>query len=350
MSETATRPTGLLLIQLGTPDEPTTGAVRRYLREFLGDPRVLDIPALGRWLLLNAIILPFRSPRSAAQYRTIWTERGSPLRFHSEDLARGVGDDLGTGYRVELGMRYGSPSLENALARLVEADVERIVVLPLFPQEAGSSSGTATEKVLQLAGERWDVPALTTLGAFPDDEGFIAASAEIAAPILERFRPDHVLLSYHGLPERQVRRSDPSGAHCLASEGCCDALGPVNRHCYRAHCYATSRALIAAMGLDPETVSTSFQSRLGRTPWIQPFTDERLPALHAQGVRRLAVMCPAFVADCLETVEEIGVRATEQWRELGGEALELIPCVNAHPRFARAIADRVRRVVEGPRP
>ncbi len=339
----STQPTGVLLVQLGTPAAPTTAAVRRYLREFLGDPRVLDINALGRWMLLNAIILPFRSPRSAAQYRTVWTDEGSPLLVFSRALARGVGDALGSGYRVELGMRYGDPSLASALDALVAADVSRIVVLPLFPQEAGSSSGSASQRVLELAGARWDVPELVSLGPFPEDEGFIEASAEVAAPQLRDFQADHLLLSYHGLPERQVRRSDPSRAHCLVGESCCDAIGPVNRHCYRAHCFATSRALIGALALDPERVSTSFQSRLGRTPWIRPFTDERLPELHAQGVRRLAVMCPSFVADCLETLEEIGVRAREQWAALGGEALELIPCVNAHPRFVRGLADRIRR-------
>ncbi|MAE95315.1 MAG: ferrochelatase [Deltaproteobacteria bacterium] len=342
--------TGLLLVQLGTPDAPTTPAVRRYLREFLGDPRVLDMPAAGRWLLLNAIILPFRPRRSAALYQKIWSAEGSPLLVHSQALADGVAKALAEGFRVELGMRYGNPSLEGAVDRLLAADLERIVVLPLFPQEASSTSGSAVERVHELTRGRSHVPTLTTLGSFPDAAFFIEPSAEIARPILSAFGADHVLLSYHGLPERHVRRSDRSGEHCLASDSCCDALGAANPHCYRAQCFATSRALAAALELDPATTSTAFQSRLGRTPWIGPATEQRLPELHESGVRRLAVLCPSFVADCLETLEEIGVRAREQWRELGGEALELVPCVNAHPGWVRGVADRVREACLQPVP
>ncbi|MBW2240758.1 MAG: ferrochelatase [Deltaproteobacteria bacterium] len=334
--------TGILLIQLGTPDAPRTREVRRYLREFLSDPRVLDMPALGRALLLYGAILPFRSPRSAKAYQKVWTEAGSPLLVHSRALTDGVAKELGDGFLVELGMRYGEPSLEGALDRLASAEVERIIVLPLFPHEAGSSSGSALQRTFELAGKRWDPPALSTLGPFYDDPGFIGAAAEIAGPLLEEFAPDHVLLSYHGLPERQVRRSDATGGHCLASDTCCDAMGEANRHCYRAQCYATSRALTAALGLDADRVSTSFQSRLGRTPWIQPFTDHRLPELAADGVRRLAVLCPSFVADCLETVEEIGIRGLAQWRELGGDDLLLVPCVNAQPSWVRSVAEKLR--------
>lgn len=338
--------TGVLLIQLGTPDGPSTPEVRRYLREFLGDPRVLDMSALGRALLLYGVVLPFRSPRSAKAYRQIWSEAGSPLLIHSRALADGVAKELGDGFRVELGMRYGKPSLVGAVDRLASAEVARIIVLPLFPHEAGSSSGSALQRTLELAGERWDPPALTTLGPFYDAPDFIGAIAEIARPRLRDFAPDHVLLSYHGLPERQIRRSDATGGHCLKSEACCEALGEANRHCYRAQCFATSRALIAALSLEPDRVSTSFQSRLGRTPWIRPFTDHRLPELAAAGVRRVAILCPSFVADCLETVEEIGIRGRKQWQELGGEALELVPCVNADPGWVRSVAERVRRAAQ----
>ncbi len=340
------RPTGVLLIQLGTPEAPRTAEVRRYLREFLGDPRVLDMPALGRALLLYGAILPFRSPRSARAYRQIWGEAGSPLLVHSRTLAEGVAKQLGPGFRVELGMRYREPSLTGAVERLAAAETERIVVLPLFPHEAGSSSGSALQRALELLGARWDPPTVTTLGPFYDDPGFIEAIADVARPRLAAFDPDHVLLSYHGLPERQVRRSDASGSHCLAKEGCCDGIADANRHCYRAQCFATSRALVAALSLGEGQVSTSFQSRLGRTPWIRPFTDERLPELAAQGVRRLAVLCPSFVADCLETLEEIGIRGRDQWTELGGEALELVPCVNASPAWVGWVADRVRAAAQ----
>jgi ferrochelatase len=342
MAVTTAPRTGVLLVNLGTPDAPTPSAVRRYLREFLSDPRVLDVPAPLRFLLLHAVILPFRPRRAAAQYRKIWGPDGSPLLVHGRALREGVAKELGDGFVVELAMRYGRPDLATALERLAAADVARIVVMPLYPQYASSSSGSTAERVLALAGARWNVPALALLGAFHDDAGFLDAWAEVARPVLAAFRPDFVLLSYHGLPERQVRKSDPSGRHCLASPDCCAAIVSANRHCYRAQCFATSRGLAARLGLAPDGHATSFQSRLGRDPWIQPYTDALLPALAARGVKRLAVLCPAFVADCLETVEEIGVRATEQWRGLGGEALQLVPSLNASPRWVRAVADRVR--------
>lgn len=337
----SSRPTGVLLVNLGSPSSPATRDVRRYLREFLSDPRVLDIPAPLRWLLLRGVILPFRSPRSAAQYRKIWTPEGSPLRVHGRALAEALGRRLGDGYRVVLGMRYGEPSLEAALETLLAADVERLRVVPLFPQEAASSSGSALESVYRAAATRWNVPPLQAVAPFFAHPGFVAALAEIAQPRLAAFEPDHVLFSYHGLPERHVRRADPSAAHCLASSDCCATITPLNRHCYRAQCFATTRAVVQSLRLGPEAFSSAFQSRLGRAPWIEPHTDVVLPQLAARGVRRLAVLCPSFVADCLETLEEIGIRAREQWSGLGGEALELIPCVNSHPTWVDALADLV---------
>jgi len=338
----ATCKTGVLLVNLGTPRSAETADVRRYLREFLSDPRVLDIAAAPRWLLVNAVIAPFRAPRSAEAYRKIWTERGSPLLVNGQDLRDAVAAELGAGFEVALGMRYAEPSLERAFDALSRLDLSRIVVVPLFPQYASSSTGSALARVHELAAARWNVPALETSAEFFDEPGFIGALAELAAPRLRAFAPDHVLLSYHGLPERQIRKSDPTGRHCLASAGCCSAIGAANRRCYRAQCHATSRALGAALGLAEGSFSTSFQSRLGRTPWIQPFTDTVLPELAREGVKRLAVLCPSFVADCLETLEEIGIRGAEQWRSLGGEALELVPCANAHPAFARFLAARIR--------
>lgn len=332
----------MLVANLGTPSSPQTGDVRRYLREFLSDPRVLDIAALPRWLLVNAVIAVFRAPRSAAAYRKVWSERGSPLLANGHDLRDALSAELGPGFEVALGMRYAEPSLAHALDALLAHDLARIVFVPLFPQYASSSSGSALERLHALVGERWNVPAVSTLPEFFDEPGFIAALAEIAAKRLDAFRPDHVLFSYHGLPERQVRKSDPTGRHCLASGGCCDAIFAANRHCYRAQCFATSRALASALHLPAGSHSTAFQSRLGRTPWITPHTDAVLPELARAGAKRLAVLCPSFVADCLETLEEIALRGAEQWRGLGGEALELVPCANAHPAFVRFLAQRVR--------
>lgn len=338
---TTARRRGALLVNLGTPASPAVADVARYLREFLGDPRVLDLPAALRLLLLYAVILPFRSLRSASAYRTIWTADGSPLLVHGRALRDALGKTLGEGWAVELAMRYGEPRIDAALERLAAADVEDIVVVPLFPQYASSSSGSALEAVYRAAGRRWNVPPLHVAQPFYDAPGFVAAWVAVAREPLARFRPDHVLLSFHGLPERQVRKSDPTGAHCLASPGCCDALGPPNRFCYRAHCFASARELASALALAPGAWSVSFQSRLGRG-WLEPFTDRVLPELARRGVRRLAVVCPAFVADYLETLEEIGLRAREQWEGLGGEELLLVPSLNAHPTWVAALAERVR--------
>lgn len=330
-------PHGLLLINLGTPDEPTTPAVRRYLREFLGDPRVIDINPVGRALLLNLVILPTRPAKSAAAYRSIWDpERGSPLLYHSRALAAGVAAQLGDSWRVELAMRYGRPSIPDGLAALERAGVDRIVVLPLFPQYAASSTGSAVARVMELAAERWTVPALDFVPAFFDDPGFLDAFAAVAAPVLADARPDHVLFSYHGLPVRQIVKTDPDRAHCFQREDCCATL--TNPNCYRAQCYATTRALVARLGAAATAHTVCFQSRLGRTPWIQPYTDVELDKLAAAGHKRLAVVCPAFVADCLETVEEIGIRAREQWQAAGGEELVLVPSLNASPRWVEAVA------------
>jgi len=342
----APRRTGVLLVNLGTPASPSTRDVRRYLREFLSDPRVIDLPAPLRWLLLRTVILPFRPRRSAAQYASIWTAAGSPLLVHGRALAEALAAQLGPDFVVALAMRYGEPSLAGALDQLAAADLAQIVVLPLYPQYASSSGGSSLERVYALAGARENVPALASISDFHDDPGFIEAFATVARPVLDAFRPDHVLLSYHGLPERHMRKADASGRHCLASPACCDAVGPVNRSCYRAQCFATSRVLAAALGLAPERHSVSFQSRLGRDPWIRPYTDERLPELARAGVRRLAVLCPAFVADCLETLEEIGIRAREQWLALGGEDLALVPSLNASRRWVEAVARLVRARAE----
>ncbi|MCE2390868.1 MAG: ferrochelatase [Proteobacteria bacterium] len=342
---------GVLLINLGTPEAPTARAVRAYLREFLSDPRVIDTGPLTRAALVQLLIAPFRAPRSARQYRSVWTREGSPLLVHGRALADALAHALGAAYRVELGMRYGRPSLAAALERLVEAGVDRIHVVPLFPQYAASSTGSALQRVFEAAGGLWNVPPLDILPDFYDHPGFIAALAAVTRPVLENGRFDHLLLSYHGLPERQIRKSAPADPLCLTDPDCCLQLRPASRRCYRAQAFATSRALARELGLERERWSVSFQSRLGRTPWIRPFTDHVLPELAGRGVRRLAVACPSFVADCLETLEEIGIRARLQWREAGGESLELVPCVNAHPAWVDTLARMLRsRALPAPGP
>jgi ferrochelatase len=331
-------PTGLLLINLGTPDEPTTPAVRRYLAEFLSDPRVIDINPVGRALLLHGIILRTRPPKSAHAYQQIWdAQRGSPLMAHSKDLAAGVAAKLGDAWRVELAMRYGNPSILRGIGRLREAGVDRIVVLPLYPQYAASSTGTSVARVMEIAGAGWDTVPIDIVPAFYDDPGFLQAFTAVAQPALAAAKADHVLFSYHGLPERQVIKSDPSKKHCLQDKSCCDRITATNQNCYRAQCYATTRMLAERLGLSEGGYSVCFQSRLGRTPWIGPHTDAVIDELAKAGKKRVAVLCPAFVADCLETLEEIGMRAKEQFKAGGGEDLVLVPSLNSTPAWIDAV-------------
>lgn len=337
-----TQPIGVLLVNLGTPNSPSVGDVRRYLRQFLSDPRVINLPQPLRWLLLNLVILPFRPKVSAAAYQSIWLDEGSPLLHYGQNLAAGVANQLGDAFCVELAMRYGSPSIASSVEALLAKDVGTIVVLPLFPQYAIASTGSALAEVGRVLEDIKTPPPVRTAAAFFDDPLFCEATADVARPILQQFEPDHTVFSFHGLPEWQVRDLDSSGTYCLTSEGCCDVMSSKNRSCYRAHCFATARELRRALELSDEDTSLVFQSRLGRTPWLDPDLVDVLPELAARGIKRLAVLCPAFVADCLETVEEVGIRAKKQWRELGGEELQLVPCANASPGWAAGVAELVR--------
>jgi protoporphyrin/coproporphyrin ferrochelatase len=335
--------TGVLLINLGSPEAPTAAAVRPYLREFLSDPRVIDIPAPARWLLLNAFILPFRPRKSAEAYAQVWTPEGSPLLVHSRAFAGKLAAHLGDGYRVALAMRYGKPAIDATLTELLREPLKELVVVPLYPQYASSSTGTVLEVAHEVLARQWNVPASRTVPAFFDDAGYLSAMTGNAAPRLAAFKPDHVLFSYHGLPERHILKSESRKGHCLsAGDACCATFGPQNAFCYRAQSFATTRLLSERLGLAPERVSTAFQSRLGRTPWIRPYTDEVLVTLARSGVRRLAVFSPSFVADCLETLEEIAMRGAETFREAGGEALELIPALNASDAWVHAAAGLIR--------
>lgn len=335
-------PVGVLLLQLGTPDSTTTRDVRSYLREFLSDPRVLDMPVLARQLLLNAVILPFRPRRSAEAYEKIWTAEGSPLTIHTQLLRDKVQGRLGDDYLVVVGMRYKHPSIAVGLDELFAAGVERIVVLPLFPQYASASGGSAVARTMELTARAWNVPAVTTIAPFYDNPGFLHAAAALAVDELAEFNADHVLFSYHGLPEKHVLKSDIKGDWCLQNEGCCTSINDYNRFCYRAQCYATTRGLVAEIGLDPASTSTAFQSRLAGQKWIEPYTDKALAGLFDDGVRRLAVLTPSFTADCLETIEEIGIRLRAQWEAFGDTDLLLVSCVNATDRWADAVAEMVK--------
>jgi len=334
--EPATGLRGTLLVNLGTPASPTVGDVRRYLREFLSDPRVIDLPAPARWLLLHLIVLPFRPRQSAAAYGQIWTDRGSPLLFHGHDLAAKLGHALAA--PVELGMRYQEPSIASALRKLAARTLERIVVLPLFPQYSGAAWASAVEKLHVEARKLPDLPPLEVVPPFYGVPAFVDALAATTVPHLAVFKPDRVLMSFHGLPVRHIHKSDLSGGrHCLVRPDCCDTMGPANHYCYRAQCLATARALAEKLRLGDDDYEVSFQSRLGRTAWIEPHTDKRLQELPQEGCKRLLVLCPSFVADCLETLEEIGIRGRETFLAAGGEELRLVPCLNSAQPWVDAV-------------
>jgi ferrochelatase len=332
----------LLLINLGTPQSPDPADVRPYLREFLSDPRVLDMPAWRRWLILNLFILPFRPKESGKAYASIWTADGSPLLVHSRSLQRKIQQAIGETVVVELAMRYGRPSIAAALDSLRAAGVDRIVVFPLYPQYSSAATGSSVEKVFEEAGKRWNTPYLQVIPPFFDHPAFIDAAAAAARPVLDEIDPEKVFLSFHGLPEQQCRKSDEKGDHCLAVADCCERIVDANRNCYRAQCFATAQALADRLEIPEEKRVICFQSRLGRTPWIRPYTDEVLAEEARSGVRRAVILSPAFVADCLETVEELGIRGVEQWREAGGETLGLAPAVNADDLWVQAAIRIVR--------
>ena len=321
---------GLLLVNLGTPDDPSTPAVRRYLREFLADKRVISLPGLLRYLLLFAYILPFRSPKSAHAYQTIWSPAGSPLLYHSLNLVHKLQEHLGERCKVVLGMRYGKPDINEALLQLKQC--ETITVLPLYPQYSSAASGSSLEKVMQLLAAQPVIPSINIIRDFHIHPSYIKAQAELIKPYVATH--DYILFSYHGVPESHLLKSGCNNV-CV---GNCPATTSNDKGCYRAQCQQTTTLLAQTLQLTSAQHSTAFQSRLGRTPWIKPYTDEVLTHLITKGIRRLVIVCPSFVTDCLETLEEIGLRARQQWIQMGGEQLTLVPCLNDSDSWVAAIS------------
>jgi ferrochelatase len=303
---------------------------------------VIDIHPIARAALLYGVILPFRPKKSAAAYAQVWTEEGSPLLVNSQRLTDAVASELGQGWKVILGMRYGNPAMSEALDALTQAGVERIVVIPMYPQYATSSTGSMLEDLYARAGQYEVPPRLSVAQDFFADPRFLEPSAAGVQRRLEAFKPDHVLFSFHGIPERQIRRASPDASRCTMGGGCCETMDERNRYCYRAQSHHTARTIAQQVGLNAEDWTIGFQSRLGRTPWIKPWTDEIIPELAARGVKRLMVSCPSFTADCLETLEEIGIRAREDFLAAGGEALDLVPCLNDDAQWAAGIAGMAR--------
>ena len=339
------RRTAVVLLNLGTPQAPTAQAVRPYLREFLMDGRIIDLHPVARWLLVNGLIAPFRAPRSAAKYASIWMKEGSPLLVHSRALTQQVAAAL-PGVEVVLAMRYGQPSIAQAVAQLDAARVSHVVLVPLFPQYSSAAWGSAVEAFQRALCALRTIPSVAVVPPFFDEPGFVAAFAERLKATLAASPAEHVVFSYHGLPYNQAKASCRDGECPVERPGaCCERLTAANRTCYRAQCLATTRLLAQAAGVTQH--STVFQSRLGRAVWLGPYLDPSLEALAKAGVRRVAVACPAFVADCLETLEEVGLGSREVFLRAGGEALTLVPSLNAGADWAQTVTELARRHLVG---
>lgn len=326
----------LLLVNLGSPASPEVADVRRYLNQFLMDPYVIDLPWPLRRLLVSLILVK-RPEQSAHAYASIWWEEGSPLIALTRRLQQAVAPLWPHG-PVEIAMRYGEPSLENALAGLAAGGVTQVVLAPLYPQFADSTVTTVLEQVRAIARERNLPLGFRLLEPFYAQALYLDALAESAKPWLAHDF-DHLLLSFHGLPESHIKKLLPKGEpHALTVPDCCAGASPqAQAACYRGQCYSVARAFAERVGLPEEKWSVAFQSRLGKNKWIEPYTEATLDALAAKGVKKLLVMCPAFVADCIETLEEIGIRGNEQFRAAGGEELVLVPCLNDDPQWAQAL-------------
>ncbi|EPL08558.1 ferrochelatase [Pseudomonas sp. CF161] len=325
----------LLLVNLGSPASTSVADVRSYLNQFLMDPYVIDLPWPVRRLLVSLILIK-RPEQSAHAYASIWWEDGSPLVVLSRRLQQAMTSQWTQG-PVELAMRYGEPSIETTLLRLVAQGQKKITLAPLYPQFADSTVTTVIEEARRVIRDKKLDVQLSILQPFYDQPEYLDALVASAKPYLEQ-EHDHLLLSFHGLPERHLTKLDPTGQHCFKDADCCKNASPqVLATCYRAQCLRTAELFAERLGLAPGTWSVSFQSRLGRAKWIEPYTEARLDELAKQGAKKILVMCPAFVADCIETLEEIGDRGLEQFREAGGEELVLVPCLNDNPQWAKAL-------------
>ena len=330
---------GVLLVNLGTPDDPGYWSVRKYLKQFLLDRRVIDISWLGRQLLVRGIIAPFRSRSSSKLYKMLWTPEGSPLKVYGEQLEKGLKPLLGEEYEVVLAMRYQSPSIESAINKLMDARVSEIVVLPLFPHYASASTGSVHEEVMRLLSKELAIPKLTFINSYYDNEAMIDVFVENAQQF-DLSSYDHVLFSFHGLPERQMVKAD-RGNHCLGNKDCCKTLTIKNQFCYTAQCHVTAYAIAEKMGLSKDQYTICFQSRLGRAEWVKPYTSDVLQIRADKGDKRLLVFCPAFVSDCLETTIEVSTEYQEEFEEMGGEHVDLVPSLNDHPKWMEAVRDMV---------
>jgi ferrochelatase len=332
-------PSAILLVNLGSPNSSSASDVRKYLREFLMDGRVLDAPYPIRFGIVHFMILPWRPKNSAEAYEKIWTAEGSPLVVTSRKVQARLQERLGI--PVELAMRYQNPSIDKALEKLRAEGVKKLLLIPMFPHYAMSSYETAVERVASLLTKIAPEISLSVMAPFYEHPDYIKALVGSVADYLKQ-PYDHLLFSFHGIPERHLRKSDPTSCHCLLKNDCCTEISPVHNTCYRAQCFKTVQAFTKSAVLPNDKFSVAFQSRLGRDRWLKPYTDHVLTDLARTGIKKLLVICPAFVADCLETLEEIGIRGRESFLQAGGEELTLIPCLNQHPLWLAALEKMVR--------
>ncbi|MBU2512561.1 ferrochelatase [bacterium] len=332
---------GILFVNLGSPDSPSIKDIRSYLKEFLSDPRVMTMPTIIRWMLLNFYILPLRPKKIKPKYEFIWDGEGFPLVSHSRNLADKVADVLGKEFTVRVAMRYGLPSIEQEINQLHEEGVSELLVFPLFPQYSSATTGSVVEKAMEVM-KNWQIlPKLIINSHFYDHASFIESWCKKGDRYWEQ-KPDHVLFSFHGLPESHIIKGDSSGKHCLKTEDCCSTIDDRNYGCYRAQCFKSAKMLASALSIPNELFSISFQSRLGKAKWLEPHTVETVRKLAADGIKKLLVFCPSFVADCLETTEEIQFEVKDEFIKAGGKELELVPSLNSDSKWAVGLAEIIR--------
>jgi protoporphyrin/coproporphyrin ferrochelatase len=336
----ATGKRAVLLMNLGSPDSTSNGDVHRYLMEFLMDGRVIDYPWPIRKMLVGGLIVPFRTAKSAEAYKTIWTEEGSPLVVLTRRLQAAL--QLLVDEPIAIAMRYGKPSVESAYEDLLREmpHLEEVFAIPLYPHYAMASYETAVEHAKDVHRKKKYPFGLNFAPPFYNDPLYLKALSEQIRPYLTTDY-DHILFSYHGVPARHIRKTDPTGGHCLHSADCCDKASPAHATCYRHQCFATTKEMVRLLQLPEGKYSNSFQSRLGKG-WLQPFTDIRLQEMPGEGIKKLLILCPAFVSDCLETLEEIAIRGRETFIGAGGESYTMIPCLNTHPLWVQALAGWIR--------
>ena len=333
--------TGVLLINLGTPDSPSVKDVRKYLFEFLNDPRVIDIPAFARFLLVNFIIVPFRAPKSAKIYNELWTNnglpegrKGSPILYYGKSVKEKLQEALGDDFDVQLAMRYQNPSMDNVLAEMYKKNLEKIIIVPLFPQYASATTGSIIEKAMKIISKWWVIPEIKFINQFYNNKNYINTVIEGAKKSnLDKY--DHILFSYHGLPIRQVDKVYKDGTLCQ-EHNCESEINETNHYCYKATCYATTRLIAEKLNIKTDKYTVCFQSRLDKK-WLEPFADKVVIERAKKGDKKLLVFSPAFVADCLETIIEIGTEYQQLFEEHGGEKVQLVESLNDHPMWIETL-------------